>query len=72
MAIHCGHTLLFELLPCLEDMAKSKGGLVMIWHAVIWFIWRARNDDVFSGLPKTMKELEEKSIFGSKNCLKVE
>lgn len=35
----------------------------MVWHVVIWSIWKVRNYVIFNGITKTTKKVEEKSIL---------
>ncbi|CAJ2636054.1 unnamed protein product [Trifolium pratense] len=44
---------LFHLYDCLCDAAsskKSRNGFRLVWHSVIWSIWKARNNKVFNGI----------------------
>lgn len=47
----------------LESMVNYRGDYLMIWHHVIWYIWKVINDVIFNGVAKTQKEVEEKIIF---------
>ncbi|PNX76224.1 ribonuclease H [Trifolium pratense] len=41
---------LFFLFDCFMVLAKTKKerkGLLLVWHSVIWSIWRARNNHIF-------------------------
>ncbi|MCH99283.1 hypothetical protein A2U01_0020295, partial [Trifolium medium] len=29
---------------------KAKKGLLLVWHAVIWVLWRTRNEKIFSNM----------------------
>lgn len=44
-------------------MSKYKGDYLLIWHIVVWFIWKTRNDVIFKKIIKIVKEVEEKSAF---------
>jgi hypothetical protein len=35
---------------------EGRKGTLMVWHAVVWILWRTRNDRIFSG---KIVELEE-------------
>jgi hypothetical protein len=41
----------------LQDRKKKKLGLLLIWHAVIWGIWKVRNDHVFNNKVYTIDEV---------------
>lgn len=46
---------LFQHFECWSgEIGKKKlcKGYWMIWHAVLWTIWKARNDKIFSNLVK--------------------
>jgi hypothetical protein len=38
---------LFEVLKESARNAKIRSGFVLIWHASLWSIWRARNSFMF-------------------------
>jgi hypothetical protein len=41
---------LFEgFLSSLKRSKKPNKGITMVWHLVIWILWRVRNDKIFSG-----------------------
>lgn len=42
---------------------SSRGSLTMVWHVVIWSIWKSRNDIIFSGSFVPQKEVEDMCIF---------
>jgi hypothetical protein len=47
---------LFYLFACLSDAGKNKkvrNGFRLIWHSVIWSIWRARNNHIFNNVVST-------------------
>ncbi|PNX75097.1 pantothenate synthetase [Trifolium pratense] len=53
---------LFCLFGCLSDAAKnlkSKKGFRLVWHSVIWSIWKARNDHIFNNVTLDPLELVE-------------
>jgi hypothetical protein len=39
---------LFEVLKESARNAKIRSGFVLIWHASLWSIWRARNSSMFA------------------------
>jgi hypothetical protein len=39
---------LFELLKCAARNVKIRRGFIMIWHATLWSIWKARNNALFA------------------------
>ncbi|KAK2372436.1 hypothetical protein QL285_073568 [Trifolium repens] len=39
---------LFELLRGSARNAKLHSGYLMIWHAILWCIWKAQNNSIFS------------------------
>jgi hypothetical protein len=38
---------------------KRKQGLLLIWHAAIWVIWKVRNDRIFSNKAFTAEEVAD-------------
>jgi hypothetical protein len=38
---------------------KVRNGCLLIWHAAVWSIWRARNDRIFNDLSCGVAELVE-------------
>lgn len=60
-------TRFFKYFTLLGGMGKKRGGYLLIWHAVIWPIWKAQNDDIFKGVTPTIKEVLDKSVFQSLN-----
>jgi hypothetical protein len=53
---------LFHLFDCLSVAAKNKKikkGFHLIWHTVIWSIWRARNNLIFNNVRTEPLELVE-------------
>lgn len=38
---------------------KRKRGAWLIWHAVIWVIWKMRNDKIFKNIVKEVDEMVE-------------
>ncbi|MCH80044.1 cysteine-rich receptor-like protein kinase [Trifolium medium] len=55
-------------------MAKSKKvpkAFRLVWHMVIWIIWKARNNFIFNNVVKEPSDLvEEVKVFAS-GCLAV-
>jgi hypothetical protein len=39
---------LFEVFRGIATNAKIRKGFLMIWHATLWSIWKARNKAIFS------------------------
>jgi hypothetical protein len=69
---------IMTLLDCFCGMVrnkKAKKGFLLVWHTVIWSIWRARNDVIFNGISKEPLELVEEikvlSWKWSVDCLKI-
>jgi hypothetical protein len=53
---------LFIHLQCWRDVArvnKLKRGYVLIWHAVLWVIWREQNGRIFNNKVKDFDEIVE-------------
>jgi hypothetical protein len=55
------HTIssLFEILRGVARNVKVRKGYLMIWHATLWSIWKARNSAIFSAgnfLPNAIVE----------------
>jgi hypothetical protein len=42
---------LFELLKGTARNAKIRDGFVLIWHATLWSLWKARNNAIFKDIP---------------------
>jgi hypothetical protein len=38
---------------------RIRKGVGMIWHAVVWSLWRAGNDRIFYNLTRDMDEVVE-------------
>jgi hypothetical protein len=54
---------LFHLFDCLSEAAKngkSRKGFRLVWHSVIWCMWKARNDFIFNNVRKELSEVVEK------------
>jgi hypothetical protein len=51
---------LFYLFDCVRGAAKNKKfrrGFLLVWHMVLWVLWRARNKAIFKNIvedPKTL------------------
>jgi hypothetical protein len=46
---------LMSLFECFSNAAKTKKsrkGFRLVWHTVVWCLWRARNDAIFNGISK--------------------
>jgi hypothetical protein len=41
---------LFEIVKGAARNAKIRNGYVLIWHATIWSLWKARNNAIFKGV----------------------
>jgi hypothetical protein len=53
---------LFVMWDCWDGAfshKKIRKGVGMIWHAVVWSIWRARNDIIFNNLTRDVEEVVE-------------
>ncbi|GAU34179.1 hypothetical protein TSUD_162800 [Trifolium subterraneum] len=53
---------LFTLFDYFSDSArskKSKKGFLLVWHSVIWTIWKARNNQIFNNVTSDPFELVE-------------
>ncbi|WJX96105.1 hypothetical protein P8452_77351 [Trifolium repens] len=53
---------LFHLFDCLSEAAKngkSRKGFRLVWHSVIWCMWKARNDLIFNNVRKELLEVVE-------------
>ncbi|GAU34378.1 hypothetical protein TSUD_217180 [Trifolium subterraneum] len=49
--------LLFEVMRGSAKNVKMQKGFVMIWHATIWSLWKARNNSMFSNVSFTPKTI---------------
>jgi hypothetical protein len=38
------HSLFVGFLSSLNRGKKLRKGIMMVWHAVMWVLWRVRND----------------------------
>ncbi|CAJ2669139.1 unnamed protein product [Trifolium pratense] len=56
----------FHLFACFEEAAstkKTRQGFRLVWHSVLWAIWRARNNMVFNNLEvKPCEIIEEVKV----------
>jgi hypothetical protein len=66
------------LFDCVSESVKGKKfrrGFRLVWHTVVWFLWRARNNVIFNGVVMEPKEIVEDikvlSWRWSVNCLKI-
>jgi hypothetical protein len=59
-----------QILAGLVKKGKSLKGLLLIWHLVVWLIWRARNDCIFSSkttlIADTLDVIIVELVFGEK------
>jgi hypothetical protein len=51
-------SLLESFLSCFRVKKNGAKGILLVWHAVLWALWRARNERIFSG-----KIVEPSEIF---------
>ncbi|CAJ2663797.1 unnamed protein product [Trifolium pratense] len=42
--------LLFDCMSEAASSKKSKNGFRLVWHSVLWILWRARNNKVFNNI----------------------
>jgi hypothetical protein len=52
--------MFLSFFGALKVAKKSRKGVVMLWQAVVWGIWRARNDVIFSQKSLVFQEVAEK------------
>jgi hypothetical protein len=53
---------ILSLFACVSDAARSnkvRSGFLLVWHTVLWYLWRARNDDIFNGVKKGVVDTVE-------------
>jgi hypothetical protein len=66
---------LFDCFSGVIRNKKVKKGFLLVWHTVIWSLWRARNDVIFNGILKEPLEVVEEikviSWKWSMDCLKI-
>ncbi|KAK2455982.1 hypothetical protein QL285_003391 [Trifolium repens] len=63
-------SVLFELVKGAARNAKIRKGFLLIWHASLWTIWRARNSSIFAtGNFSPRAIVEEIKIVSWKWCL---
>lgn len=53
---------LFQYFHSLGGSVNFLGGYLLVCHVVIWYIWKAWNDEIFNRVTKSAKEVE-KSFF---------
>jgi hypothetical protein len=62
--------VLFELVKEAARNAKIRKGFLLIWHASLWIIWRARNSSIFAiGTFSPRAIVEEIKVVSWKWCL---
>jgi mannosylglycoprotein endo-beta-mannosidase len=62
--------LLFELVKGAARNAKIRRGFLLIWHASLWTMWKARNSSIFStGCFSPRVIVEEIKVVSWKWCL---
>ncbi|KAK2395404.1 hypothetical protein QL285_057145 [Trifolium repens] len=44
------------LVGCAKDK-KAKKGLILIWNAIVWVLWKHRNDRIFNDREMNIEEL---------------
>jgi hypothetical protein len=66
---------LFDCFNGVVRNKKIKKGFLLVWHTVIWVLWRTRNDVIFNGITKEpMEVVEEIKVLSWKwslDCLKI-
>ncbi|KAK2405812.1 hypothetical protein QL285_041620 [Trifolium repens] len=66
---------LFDCFCASVYKKKSKRGFLLVWHTVVWSIWRARNNAIFNGIViEPMELVEEIKVLSwrwSMDCLKI-
>jgi hypothetical protein len=61
---------LFEILKEAARNAKIRKGFLMVWHATLWTIWKARNNAIFaSGNFNPRLIVEDIKVLSWKWCL---
>jgi hypothetical protein len=53
---------IMTLFDCFNGVVRNKKvrkGFLLVWHTVIWSLWRARNDVIFNGITKEPLEVVE-------------
>ncbi|PNX99671.1 cysteine-rich receptor-like protein kinase, partial [Trifolium pratense] len=61
---------LFEVLKEAAKNVKIRRGFVMIWHATLWSIWKARNNAIFAtGVFNPRMIVEDIKVLSWKWCL---
>lgn len=56
----------FEMFITSSAALRFRGRLTMIWHVMVWSIWKSLNDIVLSRSSLTQKEVEDMCIFLAK------
>jgi hypothetical protein len=44
-------------LPLFRNCKHALKGVILIWHAVIWVLWRTRNERIFRGTVVWLEEI---------------
>ncbi|GAU34172.1 hypothetical protein TSUD_162720 [Trifolium subterraneum] len=52
---------LFDYFSAAAFSKKSSKGFRMVWHAVLWSIWKARNNKIFNGIAVDPLEIAEEA-----------
>jgi hypothetical protein len=50
---------LFQLIESHGERARGRLSFILIWHAVVWTLWKARNGFMFAGKPVEVKPLAD-------------
>jgi hypothetical protein len=54
---------LFTLFDCVSEStrnSKMRRGFRLVWHSVIWLLWKARNDVIFNNTVEDLLEIVER------------
>jgi hypothetical protein len=58
-------SLLQSFLGCYRRRKNGFKGALLVWHAVLWALWRARNERIFSGKIVTPSEIFDRIQYTS-------
>jgi hypothetical protein len=53
---------ILSLFGSVSEAAKSnrlRRGFRLVWHTVVWSLWRARNNDIFKGVKMEAMDIVE-------------